>query len=185
MNVLATTRFNSHTWNENKRWRDTHGLKGCIYGTPFQIGPKILLESTVYILEMHNDENKIKGIGMITNIPNVNKYYNIYSNKNYNRFTYKSEYRIDRDDMSPSELMVIKILDILLFTTSISLLKDIFFIKGCSKISSEITFCLIFNSGFCSILISSFNNEGITFVDIFLLCLFNLDKLFSIILYLY
>ena len=118
MNVLATTRFNSHTWNENKRWRDTHGMKGCIYGTPFQIGPKILLESTVYILEMHNDENKIKGVGMIINIPNVNKYHNIYSNKNYNRYTYKSEYRIDRDDMSPSELTVIKILDVLLFTTS-------------------------------------------------------------------
>jgi len=118
MNVLATTRFNSHTWNENKRWRETHGLKGCIYGTPSQLSHTIILESTVFILEMHNDENKIKGVGMIINIPNVNKYHNIYSNKNYNRYTYKSEYRIDRDDMTKKELTYIRVLDTLLFTTS-------------------------------------------------------------------
>jgi hypothetical protein len=118
MNVLATTRFNTNTWNENKRWRDTNGIKGCIYGTPYKISPTILLESTVFILEMHNDENRIKGVGMITNILHLNKYYNIYSNKNYNRYTYKSEYRIDRDEMNIEELKIIKVFDILLFTTS-------------------------------------------------------------------
>lgn len=117
MNFIATTRFNTHTWIENKRWRETHGIKGCIYGTPIQMCPKIILESTVYILEMHNDENKIKGIGMVTNILNTGKYYKIYSNQNYNRYTYKSEYRIDREEMSWSELVYINILDKLLFKT--------------------------------------------------------------------
>jgi len=117
MYALATTRFNSHTWNENVRWRDTNGMNGCIYGTPMPMSPKILLESTVFMLEMNNDENKIKGVGMVTNILNVKKYHNIYSNKNYNRYTYKSEYRIDRNDMSWKELAYITILENYIFKT--------------------------------------------------------------------
>jgi hypothetical protein len=117
MYALATTRFNSHTWNENVRWRDTNGMNGCIYGTPMPMSPKILLESNVFMLEMNNDENKIKGVGMVTNILNVKKYHNIYSNKNYNRYTYKSEYRIDRDEMSWLEIAYIHMLEKFLFKT--------------------------------------------------------------------
>jgi len=117
MYALATTRFNTNTWNENQRWRETHEWKGCIYGTPLPMSPNIILETNVFILEMNNDENKIKGVGLVTNIVNVKKYYNIYSNKNYNRYTYKSEYRIDRHDMSWKELAYITILENRIFKT--------------------------------------------------------------------
>jgi hypothetical protein len=118
MYALATTRFNSYTWSENKRWRETNDYKGCIYGTPLQMSPTIRLETTVFMLEMNNDENKIKGVGMVTNIVNVKKYHNIYSNKNYNRYTYKSDYRIDRNEMSWKELAYITILESRIFKTS-------------------------------------------------------------------
>lgn len=117
MVVIATTRFNKKTWIENEKWRETNQYNGCIYGTPFQMAPTILLDSNVFMLEMHNDENKVKGIGLVVNRINVKKYYNIYSNKNYNRYTYKSEYRIDRDEMTEKELVIMKIFDKLLFKT--------------------------------------------------------------------
>lgn len=60
MYVVGSTRFNRNTWIENKRWRDMNEYKGCIYGTPNEISAKIILESTVFVIEMHNDENKIK-----------------------------------------------------------------------------------------------------------------------------
>lgn len=118
MYVVGSTRFNRNTWIENKRWRDMNEYKGCIYGTPNEISAKIILESTVFVIEMHNDENKIKGIGMIKNVMNVKKYYNIYSNKNYNRYTYKSEYRVDIDEMSWKELAYMHILEGYIFKTS-------------------------------------------------------------------
>jgi hypothetical protein len=117
MNVIATTRFNTETWIENKRWRERNEYNGCIYGTPSPMCQKIILESNVFVLEMHNDENRIKGVGMVTNILNMKKHYNIYSNKNYNRYTYKSEYRIDRDEMSWLEIAYIHMLEKFLFKT--------------------------------------------------------------------
>lgn len=117
MNVIATTRFNTETWIENKRWRERNEYKGCIYGTPSPMCQKIILESNVFVLEMHNNENRIKGVGMVTNILNMKKRYNIYSNMNYNRYTYKSEYRIDRDEMSWVEIAYLHMLEKFLFKT--------------------------------------------------------------------
>jgi hypothetical protein len=117
MYALATTRFNRETWNEYKRYRKTNNLKGCIYGTPYQMCKKILLDTTVFILEMDNSENRIKGVGMVINNLNLHKYHNIYAYKNYNRYTYKSDYRIDCSEMSVTELNIINVLNVLLFKT--------------------------------------------------------------------
>jgi hypothetical protein len=119
MNVLATTRFNTNTWEENKKWREKNKMaSGCIYGTPMQINEKILLEATVFVLEMQNDLNKVIGVGLIKNVLVVGKYHNIYSNKDYNRYTYRSNYRIDRENMSRKEERIMKIFDYLLFKTA-------------------------------------------------------------------
>jgi hypothetical protein len=118
MNVLATTRFNSQTWDENKKWREKNNYSGCIYGTPMQINERVLLDASVFVLEMHNDRNKVLGVGLIKNVIVVGKYYNIYSNKDYNRYTYKSNYRIDREDMTRKEERIMRIFDYLLFKTS-------------------------------------------------------------------
>lgn len=112
---IGTTRFNSKTWKENRDWCKSKGWYGCVYCTPKQITEKIPLNIPIIVLEMHNDKNKIMGIGLIKNAVVVGQYHKIYSEGNYNRYTYKSTYRIDREKLSENEEKIIKILDILLF----------------------------------------------------------------------
>jgi hypothetical protein len=115
MYTLATTRFTNNTWIENKNWREKNDWKGCIYGSPLKIGDKISSDSIVFILEMNNDENKIKGIGLIKKTLFADKYYKIYSDMNYNRYIYKSLYRIDVEELNEYEKSIIDIFNILLF----------------------------------------------------------------------
>ena len=115
MHIIATTRFNEKTWKENCRWREKNNWKGCIYGTPKQVSESISLFVPMFILEMHNDENLIQGIGLIKNAVSVDRYYKIYSEGNYNRYTYKSEYRVDRKDMTEYEEKIMTIFDTLVF----------------------------------------------------------------------
>lgn len=118
MFVIATTRFNKNTWNENFKWREKNKCEGCVYGSPFEMAKDIILDSNVFMIEMHNDENKIKGIGFLKNTIRKNKYYNIYTDKNYNRFTYLGDYRVDIDEMSRKEVFYMEILERLIFKTS-------------------------------------------------------------------
>ena len=115
MHVIATTRFNEKTWKENCLWREKNNWKGCIYGSPKQVSETISLFIPIFILEMHNDENIIQGVGLIKNAVSVDKYYKIYSEGNYNRYTYKSEYRVDRNDMTEYEEKIMSIFDTLVF----------------------------------------------------------------------
>ena len=68
---------------------------------------------------MNNDKNKIEGIGFVKNTLLTDKYYKIYSDGNYNRYVYKSKYRIDLNDtisnLTEYEKKVIDIFNILLF----------------------------------------------------------------------
>lgn len=93
--VLVVTRFNNLTWNENKRWREIENYEGCIYNTPVYIKNDIPLQIYVYVIEMNNEENKIMGIGRIKNFVCTDKRYKIYTENNYNRYTYKGNKRID------------------------------------------------------------------------------------------
>ena len=113
--VLTTTRFNNTTWNENRKYREKNNLTGgCIYGTPEQISGRVLeKDKPIFVLEMNNDQNKIMGIGLIRGSTNV-KTHRIYSNDDYNRYSYVGKYRVDREDMAPEE-EVMKIFDTLCF----------------------------------------------------------------------
>jgi hypothetical protein len=118
MHVIATARFNSKTWDENERWRNNNSWEGCIYGTPLLIKESISLNVPMFVLEMQNDTNTVKGVGLIRNSIAKDKRYRVYEDGNYNRYTYKSKYRVDRADMSKKELLVIKMFDVLLFKGS-------------------------------------------------------------------
>jgi hypothetical protein len=85
--TLAVTHFNNTTLLENERWRETNNYCGCIYNSPVSIKETIMLFSKIYVIEMNNETNKIIGIGLIKNkiIP---KHHKIYSDNNYNRYTY-------------------------------------------------------------------------------------------------
>jgi hypothetical protein len=64
---------------------------------------------------MNNTANKIEGIGLVKNRPFVDKYYSIYSEGNYNRFVYKSNYRIDRDTILRFDPTIVDILEYVVF----------------------------------------------------------------------
>ena len=117
---ICVTRFTDTTYNENRSWLNKNNdAKGCIYGTPVKIKDSILPDTTLLVIEMNNSKNKIEGIGIIKNnlTPENRKYYKIYSDNNYNRFIYKSNIRIDKDDFNNNEKEVLTSLEHYLFKT--------------------------------------------------------------------
>ena len=118
MVTLATTRFNTQTWQECQQWLTKHQSEGCIYGTPIRV--KEDMQPLMIVLEMHNDENKIKAISLVKNqILFDSTYSRIYKDRNYNRYVYKGRYRLilDRaeDTLTPLEKKIIAIFNQLLF----------------------------------------------------------------------
>ena len=112
---IAASRFNNRTWQENTEWRKNYNYVGCIYCAPGKIKDSISNGNTIFVLEMHNDENKIKGIGVINKYERMDKYYPIYAEGNFNRFTYKSPYRLDIGELDCYDRAIVEIFDTLLF----------------------------------------------------------------------
>ena len=107
MYVLATTRFNNKTITENKDWREKNKWTGCIYNVPKRIGESIAVQSLVFVLEMNNDTNQIQAVGLVRNTIRTEKRnkYKIYNDQNYNRYSYFSKYRIDRNDLNNKDVI--------------------------------------------------------------------------------
>jgi hypothetical protein len=118
LSTICSTRFNSKTWNENVTWKTRNDFKGGIYNSPKTLNSAILQDSLVFILEMNNDENKLMGIGLIKNMIHVDKYYRVYDDNNYNRYTYKTTCRIDCEEFEKDEIMYVQIMETLLFKGS-------------------------------------------------------------------
>jgi hypothetical protein len=114
---IVTTRFNEDTWRENVEYRMRNNIdSGCIYGSPHELSSKIHYGSIVFVLEMNNTTNLIEGIGLIKNMPCSDKYYSIHSDCNYNRYIYKSNYRIDRSHIvADNKITLLNILEYLVF----------------------------------------------------------------------
>ena len=116
MITLMTTRFNEHTWNERERWLERNQWVGCIYGTPIRVKDNV--SDTMIVLEMHNDANEVKAISLIKNRSLLSdKAHQVYSDRNYNRYIYKSQYRLVLADLTllPIEKKIIAIFNRLLF----------------------------------------------------------------------
>lgn len=118
MPYLASIRFNSETLKQNQNWRDANEYGGCVYGSPKRIKEDVPIGANLIVLEMQNDINKIVGIGMIRNILALDRKYKIYDWGNYNRYIYKGEFRIDRNNCNEEEEKVMAILDHLVFKGS-------------------------------------------------------------------
>jgi hypothetical protein len=116
MITLTTTRFNTKTWDEHECWIEHNNWNGCIYGTPIQVKPEI--GETMIVLEMHNDENTIKAIGLLKkHAVRSDKAHQIYKDRNYNRYIYKGQYRLvlENIELAPIEKKIIAIFNQLLF----------------------------------------------------------------------
>lgn len=139
MVFVCTTRFNSETLQQNYAWRRRHQKQHeCVYGSPIPMKCSIRENAWMIVLEMQNDANKIAGIGLVRNSPNLSECGNntnisnrnngggsgglkpsVYKCGNYNRFIYQGAYRIDlfsNDiELTREEELVIKILELALF----------------------------------------------------------------------
>lgn len=111
---LYITRFNDITYKENKDWLQKNNETGCIYGSPIKLSTKVLPNTSIIVLEMNNSNNKIEGIGIIKN-QLIYKKYKIYSDNNYNRFIYKSNLYISRNNFTIFEDNIIRNLEKILF----------------------------------------------------------------------
>jgi hypothetical protein len=133
MVFICTTRFNTETLQQNFEWRRRHQkLDECVYGSPIPMKHAVREGAWMIVLEMQNDANKIAGIGLVKNSPNLPsvpiphsssalKPSSVYSCGNYNRFIYQGAYRIDllsnelELELTREEQLVIKILELALF----------------------------------------------------------------------
>lgn len=113
--MIASTRFNNETWRENSEYRNKKNYTGCIYGSPIKITSIIQENTILYVIEMNNSLNRIEGIGLIKNIVYCDNYYKIYSDGNYNRFIYKSKYRIDRSYLELHHSHMLHLFELILF----------------------------------------------------------------------
>ena len=134
MVFICTTRFSSETLQQNCAWRRRHQkMDQCVYGSPIPIKHAVRENAWIIVLEMQNDANKIAGIGIVKNSPNLPNVPiahgssgsggglkpSVYNCGNYNRFIYQGAYRIDllsnEIELTREEQLVIKMLELALF----------------------------------------------------------------------
>lgn len=114
---LVTTRFDDKTWGENVAYREANTKYKCIYPTPELNSADWVPDAILFVLEMNNSTNQIMGIGMVRNHAFVKKH-RVYSDDNYNRYSYFGKHRIDRSEMTDDEQKIMQVFDILCFTGS-------------------------------------------------------------------
>lgn len=111
---LACTRFNNQTYKENTNYRIKYG-ESVIYGSAFKIRQSYSAGSLIFVVEMNNETNKIEGIGLIKNLLVCDKYYKIYDDNNYNRYIYRGQYWLSRQQLDKLDIEISEILDNILF----------------------------------------------------------------------
>ena len=114
MFYLACTRFNETTYTENINYKKKNNEK-VIYGTPMKIREIYPPESLIFIAEMNNPQNKIEGIGLIKNLLVHDKRHYIHENDEYNRYIYKGNYWLSREQIDEFEPKILEIFDNILF----------------------------------------------------------------------
>jgi len=109
---LETTRFNNKSMEVNRQFRGD----GCLYGNPRPL--KKRLQPFRLVLELNNDENRIEGIGLISNRCMLRgkqlAMRDVYENPLFNQNVYRGEYRLDRsflEGYSETSLEIFKRLD--------------------------------------------------------------------------
>ena len=116
---IVTSRFNNDTWSESCKYRQQQSQQNqtshCIYGAPLRMSEKIPLNSLVFVVEMNNSTNKIEGVGLIRNMIQTDKYHKVYEVNNYNRYIYKGEHHIMREQLNHQNSQLVKCLDHVLF----------------------------------------------------------------------
>jgi len=132
---IGTARFNNKTYLENQKWKERKECGGCIYGFDKKIPTNINTNDYIFIIEMNNDQNKIMGIGIIQNIYVPSNRTRIYNQQTWNRYVYKGEHHISRDDVLNLKKgpIIIQLLETILFYGYNHLKRG----QGCSILSFD------------------------------------------------
>lgn len=112
---IGTVRFNNETYIENYRWRYRNKYKGCIYSLRHRTSKVFPPFCKILVIEMNNTINQIMGIGYLYNHLRLSHKEKIHENVYQNRYIYKGEKRVDREDLDPE---ILKLLEFLVFKTS-------------------------------------------------------------------
>ena len=99
---LMTTRFTDETFQQYQRYKNNHQIDGSLYNVAYYLRfNTVKLNVPMIILEMNNTQNKLMGMGLVLNqFQDMNKH-DIYTDINYNRYTYQSKYYISFAEYSP------------------------------------------------------------------------------------
>jgi hypothetical protein len=133
---IGCTRFNNSTYGENIEYRKQNG-EAVIYGTSLKIRNTYSAESLMFIAEMNNEKNRIEGIGLIRNkLVHDNNRHKIYEKSEYNRYIYRGNYWLSREQIDILDPEILEILDTVLFKgkshlkcrTGISILSEKLFV---------------------------------------------------------
>lgn len=111
---IACTRFTDDTWTENSEYRQKNNIP-VIYGSSVKIRDIYSKGSLMFIAEMNNKQNKIEGIGLVRNLLIDDNKYKIYENYEYNRYIYKGNYWLSREQLLSLNNEIVEILDTILF----------------------------------------------------------------------
>jgi hypothetical protein len=114
MFYIASTRFNNETHAANMSYRKKTGDQ-VIYGTNIRIQGKYDPGSLMFVIEMNNDENRIEGIGLIRNTLIFEKKHNIYENSDYNRYIYRGDYWLSRQQLEEIDAELVEICELVSF----------------------------------------------------------------------
>lgn len=95
-------------------YRIKHNIQ-VIYGPEFKIRETYPVGCLIFVAEMNNETNKIQGIGLINNFLASDKKYTIYENGLYNRYIYRGNYWISREDLIMLDSNIVEIFDNILF----------------------------------------------------------------------
>ncbi len=115
---IYVTRFTHDTWKENNEYcekRYGENVKKIIYNSPIMISKNVPYNSDIIVIEMNNSTNKILGLSIVKNRIKGTHNHKIYSDNNYNRYSYYGSKRISVEDMTDYEKEVILFLESICF----------------------------------------------------------------------
>ena len=114
MFYIACNRFNNATYKENMEYRMKYN-ESVIYGPSYKIRNIYPVGSLIFVAEMNNETNQIMGIGLIKNSLVSDKRYNVYENGEYNRYIYRGNYWISRENLLTIDGEIVEIFENILF----------------------------------------------------------------------
>jgi hypothetical protein len=100
---IYTTRFNSHTYLENQRYKENkmNGFSGALYSTTLPFPVNTSDEKYLFVLDMNNTTNRLLGVSFLKNKLAKDQNIIMYADPSFNNYIYKTKFYIDLQDSNP------------------------------------------------------------------------------------